>query len=532
MNVWRIWIGCLCVCVWTVRMEAQRFRMAGSRDRYTDGCRYLIGTVLADGKAKVMGEQKTLSTAFGSRKTVELQASEDGTLTVHGISAACFSIEFLNGRGPAGRFRLRDEATGGLLCYDRKGSSSASSVPLYTLAEADVSGTLCADFLFDFTDPKKRVATAETIKYSDKNSRSYYLYADRAGSGFRLYAKPGTQTNITFYYEVQPPALRRDTATCVTTFYGEWTAGQLEALDWRNMPVVDFTQADIAGPWEAECHSALTYVTEQQRSFLPREWRNVVQLKETLPDGTPLGEAVTPVGWTDRDTIWVKYAFRVPEDGTLRYERTVVSDGGYHSVYLPFAVTRFTVEGEVPTEWTVFVPERCAETGIILVAADEGTVMSAYCPYLLRGTASGKPVRLLFEGGAQTIAATVREESGTGGDTFRLGGTLTGERPLEGRGCYGLDDSGSCFVRLEGNGHIRPFRVCLYRSGNAGSRQLPLIGGGTETGIPDRPLGKTVKRSGMYRLNGMPAAAPGRFNAVHGRAHGIYILDGRKLFFP
>lgn len=531
MNALRLWWMGLCLCLLLGETGAQRFRPVDGAARYGAGRRYLIGTQPSGGTVRMMGAQTALSKTVTSRVAVEATAAPDGTFDADAAQAARFVPEFVSGSGPEGRFRLRDEATGGWLCYDTKGSSSGSTLALYTLSEADITGSLSADFVCDFSNPQQLIATAERVQFSASGKRVYYLYADRVGAYFRLYANPGIAVATTFYYEVLPPVCERDEATGVTTLRGEWTADELAARDWSGRSVLDLTEADLAGGWEAESRCALTYVRAGQADSLPQGWTNVVVLSEA--GAAAPGEAVGPIRWIDGDTVWVKYAFRVGAACPLRYERTVTADGGYHSLFLPFAVTRFTAQGREPVGWDVCTPDGWTDEGLVLVPAPDGRPATAYRPYFLRGTGDSSPVTLVFEGGAQTVAASAGALPQAGPDGTVMGGTLAGWRPTEGLTGYGLNDDGTALVRLQGESHLRPFRACLYRSGAGGPWQQPILYNKVETKIPKLTAGEAEGSFGVYTIDGRRAGVyQGRPGAFTGWPRGLYIVGRRKLFAP
>lgn len=534
MTVLRWLMVCACLLGGASGLEAQRFRPVDGVERYVQGGRYLIGTRPSGGKALMMAEQKELSERTKARAGVALTATSDGAFETEGTASARFVLEFTDGKGPGGKFRLRDEATGGLLCYDtsNKGNNSNNAY-LYTRAEADIVKPYYATFVFDTTDERAFITTAESIKFSESSSRLYYLYADKVNPVFKLYPKPGIATNITLYYEVQPPTLERNPKTHVTTLRGEWTAEQLAALDWSRRTVTDLTEADIHGGWEAECRSPLTYVRPGQLDSLPHGWPNVVVLSEGQADGTRVGEAVTPIRWADGDTLWVPYAFGVTDACPLRYERKVVADGGWHSVFLPFAVHRFTVADGCEADWERWALASWVQEGIVLTPVEAGTAQLPYRPFLLRGPSGGSEVTLVFEGHRQTVQAAVGAMPESDSDGFCFSGTLIGVRPSGEKDCYALEDTGTGFARLEGDGHLRPFRACIYRSKAPGPSVCSFLYDKTATKTPNLPAGKAQNRFGVYTISGRRAGVfreqPETFTTW---PRGLYIVGGRKLFAP
>lgn len=534
MNLFRWLTVCACLMSGLARLEAQRFRPVDGAARYVHGGRYLVGTRPDGGKALMMAGQFVLSEREKSRAGVTLTACADGSFETEGTTTACFVLEFANGKGPGGKFRLRDEASGGLLCYDtsKKGVNNNNAF-LYTRPEAEIAKPLYATFIFETTDERAFITTAESVWFSDTSNRLYYLYADKVDPVFKLYPKPGVAANITLYYEVQPPTLERDPQTHVVTLHGEWGAEQLAALDWSRRTVTDLTEADIRGGWQAECHSPLTYVRSGQRDSLPAGWPNVVVLDGALAGGNRVGETVTPVRWADGDTLWIPYAFRATDACPLRYERTVPVDGGRYSVFLPFEVNRFTVSGGREADWERWAFENWTPEGIVLVPLAGDVVQRPYCPYLLCGPSAGGSATLVFEGGVQTVQASAGAMPEPGADGICFSGTLTGLRSSEGILCYALDDTGTGFARLIGDGYLCPFRACIYRAGPSAPASRFFIYNKVETPVPEQPVGGARSADAVYTAGGRRAGTfRGKPETMGRLPRGIYIVGGRKRFVP
>lgn len=531
----------LTLCLWTTTAAGPVFRPVTEARRCVDGAPYLIGTATpVDGGLRMMGTQEETDPSRTGRRAVGVPAEPDGRVPdTTATETAAFVAEWVSGTAPDGMFRLRDRHTGALLCYDTTGPKSGTVLPLYTLPEADVTGTLSARFTLNPTDPRQGLATADRVRYSETAKRIYYVGLDAVTGLFKLYPTTGSRTEVRLYYEVAPPGLVREARTGVLTVTGEWSAADVAARDWNGHTVLDLTGADWPdGAWPAEVRRPLIYLLDRQAEHLPPAWGNVVTLDTATGNG--VGQARTPVCWTDEDTVWVRYAFTVPTDGCLRYERTVVADGGYHSLFLPFAPDRITLDGDEVPLTRLRGPVDWCEAGVLLAPPPADVRPEAYRPWLLACEAAPAPLLWAVEGAGQTVRASTEalpappDDGAAAQETdVCFGGTLTGVHPEGTVPCYVLNPSGTAFVQLVGAGHLRPFRACLYPAGAVSAPAAAPLCDPSVTPVPVVPRPSVGSPSGVYTLDGCRvkplSSASSRSGAL---PRGIYVVDGHKRLVP
>ncbi len=514
---------------------AQRYRAVAIDTPLEHGTEYLIGAEHRDGTLRLMAPQAQLGTSEKSRIAVCVQPASDGTFTLDNVQAATFVVEVVKTATGSNYYRFRDTATGGCLAYDTKGSNSNSSAPLYTVSDDQVTSTLRVGFALNYGSEKDYVTTYEKIKYSETTSKNYRLYATTLGDVFKLYHKSGLGTPLRFYAKVVPPTMQRDEQIGVCTFEGMWTAEELAKVEWMSVSVADLTQIDLPEEeWEMNGQPSLVYARSGQAERLPVTTENVVEIPKNYGGGSSVGKAVTPIHWDDNDTVWIKYPFDVEQAEGISYERTVVDDGGFYSVYLPFRTDDIqVVDAAFGVEWEVLAFDEWTADGVKMKKQGAGAMQMAYKPMLLRGKGRGSEVTLRFVGAEQTIAVSTCKGTPSEDGLTIWGGTLNGMSIEDGQVCYAPSSDGNRLVRVAIGSQLRPFRGCVWRESVAECPQYIPLFNDTATYINKVEIEQGRVEIPRYTLDGKPVLSYGAAGKISARIRrGLYVMKGRCVWIP
>ncbi|MBQ1973702.1 MAG: hypothetical protein II222_05085 [Paraprevotella sp.] len=514
---------------------AQRYCAVAMNTSLEHGKEYLIGAEHRDGTLRLMAPQPQLGTSEKSRMAVSVQPASDGTFTLENVQAATFVVEEVQTATGSSYYKFRDTATGGYLAYDTRGSSSNSSAPLYTVSDDQVTSTLRVGFALNYGSEKDYVTTYEKIKYSESTSKNYRLYATTLGDVFKLYHKSGLGAPLRFYVEVVPPTIQRDVQTGVCTFEGMWTAEELTNVEWTRVKVADLTQIDLPEQeWKMNGQPSLVYVRNGQAERLPVTTENVVEMPLDFGGGACVGKALTPIRWDDNDTVSIKYPFDVEQENGISYERMVLDDGGFYSVYLPFRTDEIQVVDAVSgAEWEVLAFDEWTADGVKMMKQSLGTTQTAYKPMLLRGKGSGNEVTLRFVGAEQTIAVNLCKGTASMDGQTIWGGTLNGMNIEDGQVCYAPSNDGNRLVRVATGSWLRPFRGCVWRENNAECPQYIPLFKDAVTYINKVEIERDGVEPLRYTLDGKPVQpydADGKTGTRIRR--GLYVTKGRCVWIP
>lgn len=323
----------------------------------------------------------------------------------------------------------------------------------------------------------------------------------------------------TFIPLAAPAQSLHDEADATLTLTGGWSAEALAALSLAGiaglhlehialpLEALPFTEQQPQGAAQAD--NTIIYIDAAQAPYAPAAWSRVVGL---TPAGGEAARLLHGGTLTDRSPLCATQPFSA-EAGALTYTRTLLGDGGWETLYLPFA-------SALPTGFEAY-----ACTGVDLAA---GTItfapaeaLAACTPYLVRAKGGSAAQQLTLTNLAGSVDATP-----AAGQTAAFAGTLL---PLvfTPHSAYLLSAAGKHFVEAPSGSTLSPFRAYLSLTGHSAAQPLKVCFAGVTTATHGAQQAATP-RPIVCALTGRTLASHYSTAAWRALPHGVYLVGGEK----
>lgn len=338
----------------------------------------------------------------------------------------------------------------------------------------------------------------DTVRlYAKANSENHLLLTCQPdGFGVGLLRCCSTPASIT---EFKPHCVELRGACSMAIIDSLLQNGRFRAFDFS---AADLPQRFRSMNYSFSGSNRLFYCQEKQVISLPEGLGNVVAGEEGKYN------AVGPITWIDRIPLSIPYPFGV-NGKTVKYVRNVYLDGGWETVYLPFACSNF------PNNF--HFEQYVGRQGQHLIFKP-ATEIKANVPYVFRytGVLSSEAVAefTLMADNGQILSS-----ESAGWEYVPMWGTYEDvcvDNSSVGK-VYFLNEEGSNFVRAAAGSTLNPFRLYLKFGNEITFGQIYHIK--IETGI--NSVTELDQSTTIYDLYG---------RRMEQRPCGFYIQNGHKMY--
>ncbi len=340
----------------------------------------------------------------------------------------------------------------------------------------------------------------------DSNEEIFVLSADEDSCGRTLIAP-------LLLPIADAPRVETDAAQSIS-FFGGWTAEELQAQCVKSYSVFDFTHCTLpvsipATEFPAKSSNSLIFVNaESHKGEFPGNWENIIVCDN---DECRLTKHLQ---LKDKEAFHIDRP-AIPAEG-ISYVRSAHSDGKWETIFLPFTA-------KAPKDFAVAAIQDLDGNAISIDNKVE--TLRAYTPYLIRytGNSSKDFVSLTLHSESDTLyPSPVLSESFFRGT---LSGLVVGNTDA---GIYLLNESGDCFVLSETGSALPPFRAFIHTEKSQAANLLI----SDATAIPDAASCEHPDCSPLYSIDGTRVLSIFTKEALCTLPAGIYICKGKKYLVP